>query len=85
AQHYVPLSHFVLQKFLQNGFALKEEIIKGQHNCVYSTRWVRSAKQYGFYLIMHEHLFVFRKPSTNEDLSRIRWSIIPRELNSITQ
>ena len=27
-----------------------------------------------FYLIMHEHLFVFRKPAAGEDLSRIRYS-----------
>lgn len=77
-QHYIPLSCFVLQKFLQNGFALKEDIIKTQHNCFYSKRWLTSAKKYKFYLIMHEHLFVFRKPKINEDLSRIRWSIIPK-------
>jgi DNA modification methylase len=82
-QHYVPLSHFVLIKFLQNGFALKEEIIKEQHNCVHSTRWTAPAKKYKFYLIMHEHLFVFRKPRLNEDLSRIRWSIIPEGKDSI--
>ncbi|ODS29952.1 MAG: hypothetical protein SCARUB_04947, partial [Candidatus Scalindua rubra] len=55
-QHYVPLSHMVLHKFLQNGFALKEEIIKSQHNCTYSKRWESKAKKMGFYLIMHEHL-----------------------------
>ena len=82
-QHYVPLSHFVMSKFLQCGFALKEEIIKAQHNCVYSTRWTGSAKKYKFYLIMHEHLFVFRKPRPDEDLSRIRWSIIPEGAQSI--
>lgn len=76
-QHYIPLSHFVMVKFLQNGFALKEEVIKAQHNCVYSPRWTAPAKKYKFYLIMHEHLFIFRKPLPNEDLSRIRWSIIP--------
>lgn len=82
-QHYIPLSHFVMLKFLQNGFALKEEIIKAQHNCVYSTRWIPAAKKYKFYLIMHEHLFVFRKPRPNENLSRIRWSIIPKGAHSI--
>lgn len=83
AQHYVPLSYLILCKFLKNGFALKEEIIKGQYNCIYSTRWETSAKHYGFYLIMHEHLFVFRKPSPNEDLSRIRWSTIPSKMDNI--
>lgn len=83
SQHYVPLSFFVLQKFLQNGFVLKEEIIKGQHNCTYSNRWLTRSKEYKFYLIMHEHLFVFRKPKDNEDLSRIRWSMIPKGAKNI--
>lgn len=73
-QHYVPLSYYVLDRFLKVGFVLKEEIIKAQHNCVYSKRWEWKAKQYKFYLIMHEHLFVFRKPKIGEDLSRIKWS-----------
>jgi DNA modification methylase len=73
-QHYIPLSYFVLQRCLKAGFVLKEEIIKTQHNTTYAPRWSASAKQYKFYLIMHEHLFVFRKPALNEDLSRIRYS-----------
>lgn len=73
-QHYIPLSHFVLQRCLKTGFVLKEEIIKTQHNTKHGPRWTASAKHYKFYLIMHEHLFVFRKPFENEDLSRIRYS-----------
>jgi len=75
AQHYVPLSYYLLQVFLKNGFALKEEIIKAQHNCVYSKRWLQSAEAYNFYLIMHEHLFVFRKPTGDENRSRIKYSL----------
>jgi len=75
-QHYVPLSHFVLDRCLRNGFALKEEIIKTQHNTKYGQRWKAQAKHFQFYLIMHEHLFVFRKPKPDEDLSRIRYSIL---------
>ncbi len=75
AQHYVPISYNVMDRFLRVGFALKEEIIKAQHNCVYSKRWEIKAKEYKFYLIMHEHLFVFRKPKEDENLSRISWSI----------
>lgn len=75
-QHYIPLSHFVLDRCLKAGFALKEEIIKTQHNTTYSTRWSAPARAYRFYLIMHEHLYVFRKPRADEDLSRIRHSVI---------
>jgi len=84
-QHYVPLSSFIMQKFLQTGFLLKEDIIKSQHNCVYSKRWTSSSKKFKFYLIMHEHLFVFRKPLENEDLSRLRWSRIPGSKTTIVE
>jgi len=74
-KHFVPLSFNVMQRFLKAGFVLKEDIIKVQHNCKYTERWRGKAKKDGFYLIMHEHLFVFRKPKEGEDLGRIRWSI----------
>lgn len=74
SQHYIPLSYYVLQRFINTGFILKEDIIKAQHNCVYSKRWEKSAENYGFYLIMHEHLYVFRKPNVGENLSKLRWS-----------
>lgn len=74
AQHYVPLSYYLLQTFLKTGFILKEEIIKAQHNCASSQKWTLSAAKYNFYLIMHEHLFIFRKPKKEEDTSRIKYS-----------
>ena len=73
-RHYVPLAFRVMERFLKAGFVLKEDIIKVQHHCKYTERWRPKAKQGGFYLIMHEHLFVFRKPVKGEDLSRIRYS-----------
>ena len=73
-RHYVPLAFRVLERFLKVGFVLKEDIIKVQHHCKYTERWRWKAKQDGFYLIMHEHLFVFRKPRAGEDLSRLRYS-----------
>ncbi len=32
-KHYIPLSYYIMERFLDNGFALKEDIIKIQHNC----------------------------------------------------
>jgi hypothetical protein len=32
------------------------------------------ARRDTFYLIMHEHLFVFRKPRPREDLARLKYS-----------
>lgn len=73
-QHFIPLSHFVLERCLRSGFALKEEVIKTQHNTTHAPRWSASAKHYKFYLIMHEHLFIFRKPDIGENLTRIQYS-----------
>ncbi len=68
-RHYVPLAFNVMSLFLKNGFIIKEDIIKVQHNCQTTPRWSSAVNKYDFYLIMHEHLFVFRKPGNNEDLT----------------
>jgi DNA modification methylase len=73
-RHFVPLAYRVMDVFLDAGFVLKEDIIKVQHNCTSTSRWVGKAKKAGFYLIMHEHLFVFRKADKGEDLARVRES-----------
>ncbi|HCI44158.1 MAG TPA: site-specific DNA-methyltransferase [Candidatus Omnitrophica bacterium] len=65
-RHFVPLAFNVMQRFLKAGFILKEDIIKLQHNCTTTRYW--GAREKDFLLIMHEHLFVFRKPG-EEDLS----------------
>jgi len=83
--HYIPLSSFLMQKYLQNGFVLKENIIKAQHNCTYSNRWKEPGRKLKFYLIMHEHLFVFRKPDIGENIARLRWSSIPEDKISIIE
>ena len=58
---YVPLAFKVMERFLKVWFALKEDIIKIQHNCKATWFWVKKSKDYNFLLIMHEHLFVFKK------------------------
>ncbi len=58
---YQPLAYKVMQKFLDAGFLLKEDIIKKQYNCKVTGFWVDKSKDYNFLLIMHEHLFVFWK------------------------
>lgn len=75
-RHFVPLAFNVMQRFLKVGFVLKEDIIKVQHNCSTTGRWKTKAIKDKFYLIMHEHLFVFRKPLPDEDLSKIKYSTL---------
>ncbi len=58
---YQPLAYKVMNRFLKQGFELKEDIIKRQHNCKATGFWVNKSKDYNFLLIMHEHLFVFYK------------------------
>lgn len=58
---YQPLAYKVMDKCLQAGFVLKEDIIKRQFNCKATGFWVKRSKENNFLLIMHEHLFVFQK------------------------
>lgn len=58
---FIPIPHFVLDRFLKAGFKLKEEIIKEQHNCSSTPYWKSQSKKFNFLLIMHESLFVFKK------------------------
>jgi len=74
-QHYVPLAYYVMERFLKSGFILREDIIKTQHNCSGSRGWGGMAGRYKFYLIMHEHLFVFRKPQIGEETSHLKYSM----------
>lgn len=79
-KHYVPISHYVLQVFLDAGFILKEEVIKIQHK-MKTTREVWSKfRERDFLLIYHEKLLVFRKPELREELNNVKYS---RKLNLI--
>ncbi len=64
----------VLQQFLDAGFILREDIIKLQHK-MKSTREKWAGQKFDFYLIAHEHLYVFRKPEAGERLSQYRHSV----------
>jgi len=79
-KHYVPLSVFVLKAFLDIGFLLKEDIIKVQWNCSSTPKWRKLSMRYNFHMIMHEHLYVFRKPNKDETLSRYKYSSSKNEV-----
>ncbi len=90
-RHYVPIAFRVMQQFLDVGFILKEDIIKIQwHTKTTGRKWVGLVKtaeecwvekphdkRYwtDFYLIEHEHLFVFRKPNKGEEIEDYRYSM----------
>jgi len=73
-KHYVSITFRVMQTFLDVGFILKEDIIKLQWN-MKTTRERWRAKEYEFYLIGHEHIFVFRKPESEKEYKKYRFSV----------
>ena len=72
-KHYVPIAFRVVQAFLDIGFILKEDIIKLQHHMRGSVVW--RMRKNDFYLIAHEHIFVFRKPGKKESLKKFKESM----------
>jgi len=77
-RHYVPLAFSVMQRFLKAGFILKEDIVKLQHNCSATRYW--TAQKRDFLLIMHEHLFVFRKLLKDESKNTFKDSYFKADL-----
>ena len=72
-KHFVPIAARVLQQFLDMGFVLREDVIKLQHK-MKSTREKWKGK-HDFYLIAHEHLYVFRKLGMKERPAQYRYSV----------
>jgi len=73
-KHFIPITPRVLMTFLDAGFILREDIIKIQWK-MKSTREKWFGKKYDFYLIGHEHLYVFRKPDAEERTTKFKESM----------
>jgi DNA modification methylase len=72
-KHYIPIAFRVMQTFLDAGFILREDIIKRQWK-MKGTREKWRGRGYDFYLIAHEHIFVFRKPVNQKEYSIFKHS-----------
>ena len=55
----VPLGFQLLHCFLTAGFKTKEIIIKEQHNCKSTDKWISVDKK--FLMLAHEYIFIFYK------------------------
>lgn len=55
----VPLGFKIMSVFLEQGFSLKEIIVKEQHNCRSTGYWEKQNND--FLLLAHEYIFVFQK------------------------
>ena len=56
----IPMGARVMNCFLEKGFVLRDNIVKIQHGCRDANDW--GVKDNKFYLLMHEYIFVFKKP-----------------------
>ncbi|GIV06225.1 MAG: hypothetical protein KatS3mg016_1800 [Fimbriimonadales bacterium] len=74
-KHYIPIAYRVMERFLQIGFILREDIIKVQWNMKSTRERWSFGKERDFMLIYHEHLFVFRKPDIGEDIRKFKESM----------
>ena len=57
----IPISFEVMEIFQNEGFTLKELIIKEQHNCKATGFWKTNSQKYNFLLLAHEYIFIFKK------------------------
>ena len=75
-KHYVPIAYRAMDAFLSEGFILKEDVIKLQWRCKATPFWLKQSMEKNFLLLMHEHLFIFRKPEKGENVDRYKESMV---------
>lgn len=68
-KHIIPIGFKLINVFLNEGFKLKELIIKRQHNCKTTGFWYEKSIKYNFLLMAHEYLTIFEKPKSPIPLS----------------
>ncbi|AFH42855.1 DNA methyltransferase [Fervidicoccus fontis] len=73
-KHVIPLGYMVMKIFLEEGFIIKEHIIKVQHNMIGTAFWKN--KKNDFLLLKHEHIFVFRKPLDSSDYEKFQYYML---------
>ncbi len=75
----IPLGFKTIGKFLEQGFFLKDLIIKRQHNCRTTGFWYTSSIKHNFLLLSQEYLPIFIKqnPENRSQSRNTTVSIIP--------
>jgi hypothetical protein len=67
-KHIIPLGFKLINIYLNEGFKLKELVIKRQHNCKTTGFWYANSIKNNFLLLAHEYLPIFEKPKTSTPL-----------------
>ena len=70
-KNVIPLGFWTIERFLKEGFNLKDLIIKRQHNCKTTGFWYTNSIKYNFLLLAHEYLAIFKKISDKPKISEI--------------
>ena len=65
-KNVIPLGFWTIDKFLKEGFVIKELIIKRQHNCKTTGFWYTNSIKFNFLLLAHEYLVIFEKLDKKE-------------------
>jgi len=68
-KHIIPLGFKLINVYLDEGFKLRELVIKRQHNCKTTGFWYANSLKYNFLLLAHEYLPIFEKPLINSPTS----------------
>ena len=68
-KHVVPLGFKLIDVYVKAGFAIKEIVIKRQHNCKTTGFWYKSSIKYNFLLLAHEYLIIFKKERSFDNAS----------------
>lgn len=75
-EHYVPITHYVMDVLLKASFILKEEVIKLQHKMGTTREVWNKLRDRDFLLVYHEKLYIFRKPTHQDDLNTYKYSTL---------
>ncbi|KWT78209.1 TRM11 family SAM-dependent methyltransferase [Candidatus Magnetominusculus xianensis] len=93
-KNVIPLGFRTIERFLNEGFELKDLVIKRQHNCKTTGFWYTNSIKYNFLLLAHEYLAIFKKkeaghaPTENADqpiltIDKIMDETIPMESTTV--
>jgi SAM-dependent methyltransferase len=67
----IPIGFRTIEAFINQGFKLKDLIIKRQHNCRTDGFWYSSSIKYNFLLLAQEYLPVFLKPNADSAIAAV--------------
>lgn len=83
-KYVIPLGFKLIDVYLNEGFKLRELVIKRQHNCKTTGFWYEKSIRQNFLLLAHEYLAIFEKPASEREFgNELRWhdkKIFPKEL-----